>query len=202
MGKSKELIARRLNGCNAYEVAYVAGCTPQTVYNWVWGRGGRYLGPAIEAAIEELSKTQNNITNEESEKQHEQLTPEQVEVFDWGVFELHVDIDFHLTVTAWVNISGEQFKLEKVTPYRASVKLPRAARILEACGAIEIYRIDYGDYTITTVCDDEGGVRTDSLYNLIDDILYDNLDAFICEMWNCPGERSEYIQELTEATPA
>lgn len=129
------------------------------------------------------------------------LTPEQVEVIDFGVFELHVDVDFHLTVTAWVNISGEDFRLEKVTPYRASISLPRAARILEACGVIDIERIDYGNLTVLTVCTDEGDVREDSLYGLIDDILYESLDAFICEMWNCPDERREYIQEL-EATPA
>jgi len=126
-----------------------------------------------------------------------------IEVYDWAVTPDHADIDFHLTETG--NTDGAT--VEKTTGYSIGIGLAHLARILEAVGAIEIVGNIYerdDEQRVKTVAGydlDRMRIRDDNLFDLVQDVLYENLEAVVFEIWNTPKERAEYVKEI-EATPA
>lgn len=133
----------------------------------------------------------------------QKLKPEQIEVTDWGVYPGHIDIDFYICDgMEIIDVEGAEWIIERVTPYQTGVGLCHAARVLEACGVLEIaemYETQDGEQRIVTIEGydlDEEKKRDSNLFDLMDDIFYYNMKSFIVELWNMPHDRDTYIREV------
>lgn len=112
------------------------------------------------------------------------LSADQVDILDYSIFPGHVDIDFQ--------IDGSS------SAYSIGVGLAHAARVLEGLSEIRIKGIlgtEDGRQRIVTIQErdwEEFEVES-NLFDLISDLLPYRLEDFVCDIWNIPQERDEYV---------